>query len=82
MMYDSNASTQQKNLYIENTIKITLWIDSKIPVEIYQETTTTTTLIYAIRVSGSPSKLTAHLQIHIMEKIQPQMVKEYEEQVR
>ena len=45
-------------------------------------TTATTTLIYAITVSGSPSKLTAHLQIHIMEKIQPQMVKEYEEQVR
>ena len=80
MMYHIKASTQQKNVILEST-----W---KNDINRQQNTSrnfsgTTATLTNAIRFSVSPGKMTAHLQInYIMEKSHPQMIKEYEEQVK
>ena len=80
MMYHNKASTQQKNVILETK--------SKNNINRQQNTSrnlsgTRATLTNAIKVSVSPGKMTPHLQIHyIMEKSHPQMIKEYEEQVR
>ena len=72
-------STEECN--IGNNIKIRISIDSKIPVEFLRNKSNMN--ICHQTVSVSPGKMTPHLQIHyIMEKIHPQMIKEYEEQVR
>ena len=66
--------------HIGNNMNIRISIDSKIPVEISHNSHMN---ICHQTVSVSPGKMTEHLQIHyIMENINPQMIKDYEEQMR
>ena len=71
-------STEECN--IGNNIKIRISMDSKIRLEISQNSNMN---ICHKTVSVSPGKMTGRLKInYIMEKIHPQMIKVYEVQVR